>query len=49
MERLRQLGEVERVQLSAQDITEQYFDLEIRLANQKRLRVRSRSLMNSPC
>ena len=45
VERLRQLGEVERVQLSAQDITEQYFDLEIRLANQKRLEARLLDLL----
>jgi hypothetical protein len=43
--RLKELGEVERVQLSAQDITEQYFDLEIRLANQKRLETRLLELL----
>lgn len=45
VERLKELGEVERVQLSAQDITEQYFDLEIRLANQKRLEARLLELL----
>jgi hypothetical protein len=43
--KLKELGEVERVQLSAQDITEQYFDLEIRLANQKRLEARLLELL----
>jgi hypothetical protein len=33
------------VQLSAQDITEQYFDLEIRLANQRRLETRLLELL----
>jgi hypothetical protein len=45
VERLKELGDVERVQLSAQDITEQYFDLEIRLANQKRLETRLLELL----
>jgi hypothetical protein len=45
VERLKELGEVERVQLSAQDITEQYFDLEIRLANQRRLEARLLELL----
>ena len=44
--KLKELGEVERVQLSAQDITEQYFDLEIRLANQKRLEERLLELLD---
>jgi hypothetical protein len=43
--RLKELGEVEHVQLSAQDITEQYFDLEIRLSNQKRLEARLLELL----
>jgi hypothetical protein len=45
VERLKELGDVERVQLSAQDITEQYFDLEIRLANQRRLEARLLELL----
>ncbi|HUP24730.1 MAG TPA: DUF4349 domain-containing protein [Thermoanaerobaculia bacterium] len=45
VERLKGLGKVERVQLSAQDITEQYFDLEIRLANQRRLETRLLELL----
>jgi hypothetical protein len=45
VERLKGVGKLERVQLSAQDITEQYFDLEIRLANQKRLEGRLLDLL----
>jgi hypothetical protein len=46
MERLKELGEVEDVSVSADDITDQYYDLEIRMENQKQLEKRLLDLLN---
>ncbi len=40
LEQAQEQGEVEALQITAQDITEQYFDLEIRLATQTKLESR---------
>jgi hypothetical protein len=45
---LRELGRVESVSLGAEDVTEQYFDLEIRLATQRELEARLRELLRRP-
>ena len=42
------LGKVEGVHLTAEDITEQYFNLEIRLGNWQQLESRFRSLLDRP-
>jgi hypothetical protein len=42
---LRALGEVQSVSLGAQDVTDQYFDLEIRLATQRELAQRLQALL----
>lgn len=42
------LGKVEGVNVSAEDITEQYFNLEIRLRNQQDLETRFRQLLDKP-
>jgi hypothetical protein len=42
------LGKVERVSVTAEDITEQYFNLEIRLRNQQDLEKRFRALLDRP-
>jgi hypothetical protein len=46
MERLKGLGKVEDVSVSADDITDQYYDLQIRMENQKRLEKRLLELLN---
>jgi len=42
------LGKVESVSVTAEDITEQYFNLEIRLRNQQELEKRFRALLDRP-
>jgi len=42
------LGRVEGVNVTAEDITEQYFNLEIRLRNQRDLEARFRALLDKP-
>ncbi len=42
------LGRVEGVNVTAEDITEQYFNLEIRLRNQRDLETRFRALLDKP-
>ena len=42
------LGKVESVNVTAEDITEQYFNLEIRLRNQRDLETRFRALLDKP-
>ena len=42
------LGKVESVNVTAEDITEQYFNLEIRLRNQQDLEKRFRALLDKP-
>lgn len=42
------LGHVEGVNVTAEDITEQYFNLEIRLRNQRDLETRFRALLDKP-
>jgi len=42
------LGKVESVNVMAEDITEQYFNLEIRLRNQRDLETRFRALLDKP-
>ena len=44
----QRLGRVEGVNVSAEDITEQYFNLEIRLRNQRDLETRFRALLDKP-
>lgn len=48
VERLRALGEVDSVSLTAQDVTDQYFDLEVRLATQRELAERLQALLGRP-
>jgi len=48
LEELKKLGEVEHVSITANDITEQYFDLEVRMRNQKELEERLVSLLKRP-
>ena len=45
---LSDLGDVDYVSISANDITEQYFDLEVRMDNQKQLEVRLVELLKRP-
>ncbi len=45
MERLKALGRVEQVSVTAEDVTEQYFDVEIRLNNQRQLEARLLDLL----
>ena len=45
---LSDLGDVEYVSISANDITEQYFDLEVRLDNQRALEARLLELLERP-
>ncbi len=45
IEKLSGLGRVEQVSVTAEDVTEQYFDLEIRLNNQRQLEVRLLDLL----
>jgi hypothetical protein len=45
---LSDLGEVDYVSISANDITDQYFDLEVRLDNQKQLETRLVELLKRP-
>jgi hypothetical protein len=45
---LKSLGTVESLTVSASDITEEYFDLEIRLRNQRALEVRLLALIERP-
>lgn len=45
---LDDLGDVEYVSISANDITDQYFDLEVRLDNQKQLESRLLELLKRP-
>lgn len=46
--RLRTLGEEQSLTLNAEDVTEQYFDLEIQLRNRRELESRLRLLMARP-
>ena len=48
LEELKQLGEVEHVAITANDITDQYFDLEVRMRNQKELETRLVALLKRP-
>ena len=45
---LNEIGDVEYVSISANDITDQYFDLEVRLDNQKQLEARLVELLKRP-
>lgn len=45
---LGDLGDVEHVSISGNDITDQYFDLEVRLANQQQLEARLLELLKRP-
>ncbi|MGH9462323.1 MAG: DUF4349 domain-containing protein [Vicinamibacteria bacterium] len=45
---LSEIGDVEYVSISANDITDQYFDLEVRLNNQKQLEARLVELLKRP-
>lgn len=45
MEQIKALGELENVSVHANDITEEYYDLEIRIANQKALETRLLALL----
>lgn len=45
---LDDLGDVEYVSISADDITDQYFDLEVRLDNQRQLETRLLALLKRP-
>ena len=45
---LSSLGTIEHLRTTAGDITEEYFDLELRLANQRRLQARLLELLNRP-
>jgi hypothetical protein len=46
--KLRDIGEQQAVNLSAEDISEQYLDLEVRLRTQQQLEARLRSLLDRP-
>lgn len=48
LEGLKELGEVDYVSITADDITDQYFDLEVRMRNQKELEGRLVSLLKRP-
>jgi len=48
LEKLKGLGKLENLNLSAEDITEQYYNLEIRIANQKHLEARLLELLRRP-
>lgn len=48
LEALSDLGEVDYVSISANDITDQYFDLEVRMENQKQLETRIVELLKRP-
>jgi hypothetical protein len=48
LEKLRALGKIENLSISAEDITEAYFNLEIRIANQKLLEKRLLDLLGRP-
>jgi hypothetical protein len=48
LERLKELGKVDYVSITADDITDQYFDLEVRMRNQKELEGRLVSLLKRP-
>jgi hypothetical protein len=48
MERIKGMGKVEDVSVSADDITDQYYDLEIRIENQKQLEKRLIELLKRP-
>jgi hypothetical protein len=48
LEELKKLGKVEHVSITANDITDQYFDLEVRMRNQKALEERLVSLLKRP-
>jgi hypothetical protein len=48
LERLKALGTVEQVSIGAEDITEQYFNEEIHLRNQKALETRLLALLDRP-
>ncbi len=48
LEELKKLGKVEHVSISANDITDQYFDLEVRMRNQKELEERLVELLKRP-
>ncbi len=48
LEELKKLGKVEHVSITGNDITDQYFDLEIRMRNQKELEERLVALLKRP-
>jgi hypothetical protein len=48
LERLKALGRLRDVTISADDITEQYFDMEVRIRNAKRLEARLVDLLGRP-
>ena len=48
LESLKGLGKLEQIRLSSADITEQYFNLEIRLRNQRQLESRMLELLKRP-
>jgi hypothetical protein len=48
LETLQSLGTVQRVSISGEDITEQYYDLEIQLRNRKQLEMRLLALLDRP-
>ena len=48
LDALRELGEVDYVSINADDITDQYFDLEVHMENQKELEVRLVELLKRP-
>lgn len=48
VEKLKGLGKLESLNITAEEITEQYFNLEIRIANQKQLEARLLELLRRP-
>jgi hypothetical protein len=48
LEALQRLGTVQRVNISGEDITEQYYDLEIQLRNRQQLETRLLALLDRP-
>ena len=48
LEELKKLGKVDHVSITANDVTDQYFDLEVRMRNQKELEERLVSLLKRP-
>lgn len=48
LEKFKALGKLENLAINAEDITEQYFNLEIRIGNQKQLEARLLELLRRP-